>query len=330
MSFIFLPSLQHLAAVKVALAVYYDDIIQLSGESILSDEVCRTTYKESWIMIQKIASVKLSKLLPESLQKQVVQLIQPMSSEAQIWITNHSVIKKHVKKDFANNLCWKPEGTIDRIKTAKQFIQNKKIDTRVRFVIACIYFLESEILTLWREMSAFRRMSIPRIDTNIVVRFWMKRLKKRDISPWTQAIGEYLETEFEYRDTDSPFRLSSFYIALDRETRWTYISQLWPWITHVDDLLYCIYQMDVTERHETLRRMPTKVLHCYLRWPLQSLFLDIADSMRSRLSASCLKTVLHNIEKKNIMQGIQDFDYLKLHKDFSDLIPDIQNELIKK
>ncbi|CAL1291862.1 unnamed protein product [Larinioides sclopetarius] len=330
MSFIFLPSLQHLAAVKVALAVYYDDIIQLSGESILSDEVSRTTYKENWIMIQRMESMKLSELLPELLRKRIVQLIQPMSSEVQIWITNHSVIKKHVKKDFVNNLCWKPDGSIDRIKTAKQFIQNKKIDIRVRFVIACIYFFEFEILNLWREMSTFRRMSIPRIDTNIIVRFWMKRLKKRDISPWTESIREYLENDFEYKDTDSRFRLSSFYVALDRETRWTYISQLWPWITHVDDLLFCIYQMDEAERHETLRRMPTKVLHCYLRWPVQSLFLNIVNSVWSRLSQSCLKTVLHNIEKKDIMQDIQSFDYLKLHKDLLDLIPDIQNELINK
>ncbi|GBM86968.1 hypothetical protein AVEN_16338-1 [Araneus ventricosus] len=62
------------------------------------------------------------------------------------------------------------------MKTAKKLVQDKNIDAKTRFAIACTYFLEGEVLSLWYGNNKVKVWSIPRNGTNAAVRFWMKHL----------------------------------------------------------------------------------------------------------------------------------------------------------
>ncbi|GBL85555.1 hypothetical protein AVEN_34705-1 [Araneus ventricosus] len=223
MALTFLPSLQHLAAVRVALTVYNDDIIRFLDELYLREkyDVLDPHHfnlkEERWIRkcIKKTRK-KLCKCLPKSLRNPVVHIIQPIVAEIHFWARDHfPIIKRIEKRHYKNSLCWKSEGTIDRTKTAKQLVRNESIDKTVRFVMACIYFLENDVVHLWQSMTADERQNIFLIDSNTAVDFWMKWLRENAKSPWTRCVLKYLTCDFLYRMLSylpySRIRITSFF-----------------------------------------------------------------------------------------------------------------------
>ncbi|GBM67063.1 hypothetical protein AVEN_74807-1 [Araneus ventricosus] len=353
MSLTFLPSLQHLAAVRVALAAYNDDTVRLLDELILKEkataryklipneddddriemiqieednsEDCFYKQQEKWIRkSKKKARKKLSKLLPKLLQKRVVHILQPLATEIYFWVRDHWYIIKHIERGhFTNNLCWKSEGTIDRTKTAKQLVRNESIGKRVRFAMACIYFWENDVLHLWHSMTTAERKSIFSINSNVAVHFWMKWLRKRARPPWTQLVSNYMDSDVLKLDYNR-VRLSSFFIELNTFSQGVFLRGLWPQHAHIDDLRLCYNLLDETGRSEIFHSQSktSQVLCCYLDWPLQSLFLDAVNQVRSHLTAFSFEYLLYKIVHKKLMRGMQDFDYLQLLKDLWNRIPD--------
>ncbi|GBM28336.1 hypothetical protein AVEN_229520-1 [Araneus ventricosus] len=338
----FLPSLEHFAAVRVALTIYNDDNIHLFEELVLTDEakildpffhLFISTRQERWTNERKMkARDKLSKLLPKILENRILHIFQPLVEEINFWFRDHFHVIKHIgKSHYINSLCWKSEGTIDRIKTAKQLVRNESIDKRVRFVMACIYFWENDVLHLWQSMTADERQSIFRIDSNIATKFWMEWLRGHAKSPWTQCVKECLRFEFldpilnyDTRYKCSRVRLSSFFIELNTFSKSFFLHCLWPEHAHIDDLRLCYNLLDEAERAEIFHSdsKARDVLCCYLHWPYQSLFLDVLNQVKSHLRPYCFQDSLRQIVYKKLMRGVQDFDYLQLLKDLWNQIPD--------
>ncbi|GBM28347.1 hypothetical protein AVEN_229531-1 [Araneus ventricosus] len=342
MALTFLPSLKHLAAVRVALTVYNDGIIHFLDEVILRekydlDDPFNVNIKEErWIRESQLeVRNKLSKLLPNSLENRVVHILQAIVAEIHYWIRDHFHVIKHIEKShYKNSLRWKWEGTIDRIKTAKQLLRNESIDKRVRFVMACIYFRETDVLHLWQSMAADERQSIFHIDHNIAIRFWMEWLKENAKSPWTQCVPKYLTFDFLKRiASTSRVRVSSFFIELNTRNKILLLYCLWATErAHIDDLHLCYNLLDEAARAKIVPSFlrPIDVLCCYLDWPLQSLFLDAVNQMKSHLKRHCFEYCLHCIVYKKLMRGMQDFDYLELLRDLWNQIPDSYKEEIQK
>ncbi|GBL85552.1 hypothetical protein AVEN_34703-1 [Araneus ventricosus] len=341
MALTFLPSLQHLAAVRVALTVYNDDIIRFLDELYLREKYdvldpYHFNFKEEiWIRkcIEKTRK-KLWKCLPKSLQNSVVHIIQPIVSEIHFWARDHFHVIKHIeKRHYKNSLCWKSEGTIDRTKTAEQLVRNENISKPVRFVLACIYFLENDVVLLWQSMTARERNNILSLDSNTAVNFWIKWLRKQAKSPWTQFLSTYnFIDRLALPGRWSRIRLSLFFNEMNWFHKIFYLHASWPHRTHIDDLRMCYILSNETERAQFfgLSSIPKDLLLCYLDWPLQSLFLDAINQIRSHLNRHCFECSLEYIVYTKLMRGMQDFDYLRLLRDLWNQIPDTYKEEIQR
>ncbi|KAF8797011.1 hypothetical protein HNY73_001327 [Argiope bruennichi] len=352
MALIFIPSLQHIAAVKVALAVYNDDIEHFLDEFIETEDIFNygNSFRISECQTAKIKErkneigQKLSTLLPKLLTNPVGNILQPIVAEIFYWVRDHYHVIKYIhKRHIMNNLRWKSEGTIDRIKTSKQLIRNENIDIRVRFIFACLYFYEQDVLELWQSMTAEGRESIHRIDCNLAVRFWVKWLRNRAVSPWAQWIPDYLNFQYGELITSGSnhgcrrIRISSFYIELSCVNKKKFLHSMWPRHAHIDDLRICYYLTDETERDKIFHNpgcvfeSKTKDLLCfYLDWPFQTIFLDVVNQMWDHLTPDCFEHLLRFIVCQKLLQSMEDFDYLSGFKKLWNRTPNSYKEQIRK
>ncbi|XP_055948302.1 uncharacterized protein LOC129981479 [Argiope bruennichi] len=340
----FLPSLQHIAAVKVALTVYNDDIIHFFCEFVKKDVNYSDSFCTNWSQEKRIRqrrkeiSQKLSTLLPKFFVDRIVNLLQPIVAEIFYCVRDHSNIATHIQKShITNTLRWKSEGTIDRTETSKQLIRNESIDKRVRFVLASIYFLEQDVLQLWQSMTEEERENIYRIDFNLAVRFWMKCLRENAASPWKQWIPEYLsidqkELRFSnFKNRSRRVRMNLFYNELNGLNKKKFLHKLCPYLSC--DLRVCYYLTDETERGKIFNNsgylldLKIKDLLCfYLDWPLQTLFLDMVDQIWDHLTPECFEHCLCFIVYDKILKCMEDFEYQNLFKDLWNRIPDNYKE----
>ncbi|GBL97463.1 hypothetical protein AVEN_162929-1 [Araneus ventricosus] len=327
-----------MASVRVVLAMYYDKDI----EQILRREVKlpfqwnrfdRDRY-QLWKQIEMIAIEKLP-FLPDTLKIRLSKCIRPIHMETWRWIRDHDRLMKlsfsNCYLTYKNILCWKTNGTIDRIKTAKKIVRDKNVDTRTRFEVACTYFLEDEVLALWHGDKEVKVMGIPRSGTNEAVRFWMTHLKKGSWrkKSWKSMINGYFETP-RIRRSDIRLRISSFFPYLSWEGKKNYFPYLdWEYAHH-DDLQLCMQTMDKTECAELCHAYPARILFYCLEWPFQSLFMEMANQLLSHMDAYQFHAVLDHIILWHILKGVEYFDYLTLFKEFWCLIPDSFKDEIKR
>ncbi|GFT07739.1 hypothetical protein NPIL_315941 [Nephila pilipes] len=159
----FVFTLELLALTKIAIHTYSDtDIKAFQHEKwdILSFESAK-----QWepIMKKKLSSLNL----PLILEKKVIALMQPLRAEMGQWILDHLSIFKYCTNEPLIEYVWKDNGTIDRLKTAKGFIQCETNNLYLRFQIACVYWLHEEAKQLWGKMPERnkRRFDAIRVDS---------------------------------------------------------------------------------------------------------------------------------------------------------------------
>ncbi|GBN52141.1 hypothetical protein AVEN_1228-1 [Araneus ventricosus] len=328
-----------MAGVRIVLAMYYDKDI----ENVLEAEIklpfrhrCLERERlELWNLIEMKTVEKLS-FLPNLLKVRLSKCIRPIHVETCRWIRDHeSLLKLSSAQCYLtckSILCWKANGTIDRIKTAKKLVQDTNIDVKTRFAIACTYFLEGEVLSLWYGDNEVNAVRIPRNGTNAAMRFWIKHLKKGYWRKhyWKAMINGYFEIP-RIRRSEIPLRISSFFPYLSLKAKKAYFSSVYYFIgVHQDDFRLCMQIMDEKERFELFCKYPADSLYFFLQWPLQSLFMEMAHRLWSHMDKHQFHAVLDHIVMNYILKGLDDFDYVELLKEFWCLIPAFLKVEIKK
>ncbi|KAF8797018.1 hypothetical protein HNY73_001334 [Argiope bruennichi] len=347
MALIFLPSLEHIAAVKVALTVYNDDIVHFLDEFIETfkydpDNSFRLSKRQEERIRERKKEIrmKLFTQIPESLVDRVVHIFQPIVSEVYFWVRDHYDIIKHIQKShITNNLYWKLEGTIDRTKTSKQLIQNENINGEMRYAFAFAYFYNQDVYSqLCQSLTDEERESIYRNVSDLDVGFWMQWLREKVPSPETCdpenfEFDHWEEINSLLNDRSRRIRMSSFYSELDLFNKRRFLHTVWPHLSYMDDLRVCYYLSDETERDKIFHNPPssyeskTKDLLCfYIDWPLQTIFLDVVNQMWDRLTPECFEHFLCYIVHQKLSKSMEDFDYLGLFKDLWNRIPDYYKE----
>ncbi|XP_055948661.1 uncharacterized protein LOC129981728 isoform X1 [Argiope bruennichi] len=329
MELVFMPSLQHSATIKFALKIIIDHISEVFQELTQKTYLIEKTSfdfsgeQERWMITQKITR-SLTNFVPDSLLEPTTHCIYLMISEIHYWIRDHySIITYIEKRYFRNHFSWGPEGTIDREKTAKALIQNKSIDITVRFVIACIYFFEYDILILWSLMTELQKGEILHIDSNPSVQFWMKWLRINTKPTRAQWIRKYLSPrgilQIIIRKVHRKpkrcgrIRLSAIFMHLHEQSR-LFDFKLWSQHVHFDDFsFYLCYQFEQQMSLNAYRAKilskklsPIDVLKCYMTSQFK-FFLLSSDN-----HPNIFETFLHDVLCVKILHGVHDFDYLQV------------------
>ncbi|GBM28323.1 hypothetical protein AVEN_229508-1 [Araneus ventricosus] len=328
-----------MAAVSIALAMCYDkDLQQMLKEDITQlfrvGRFHRDKF-ELWKLIEMVAFEKL-KFLPDLLQIRLSKLIRPIHLEARRWIRDHDCLLNmsaaNCYLNYKSILCWKTDGRIDRIKTAKKLIQDKNIDAKIRFALACTYFLEDEVFALWYGDNEVNMKNISLYRTNEAVRFWMMYLRTGSWrkKSWKAMVNRYFKSSI-FRRSNIRIRVSSFFPYLSWERKKNYFPHFQCLNkTHQDDFRLCMQAMDERECMELCYAIPARSLYCCLEWPLQSLFMEMARQLWMHMNANQFHAVMDHIVLWYILKGSEDFDYVGLLKEFWSLIPASFKDEIKK
>ncbi|GFU03547.1 uncharacterized protein NPIL_442471 [Nephila pilipes] len=171
-------SLEFLALSKVAICVYSNPNIE-----VLENE----THDINGVLLLKqweiLASEKVSILnLPVILKEKIIAFIRQLSDEINAWKIDHSSILECPSLESPIDYVWKGIGTIDRLKTAKSFIQSKRNNLSKRFQMACVYWLQEETKQMWDEIG--RNAKILRSTRIKLTRNIFNPVLKRIVNEW--------------------------------------------------------------------------------------------------------------------------------------------------
>ncbi|GBM85034.1 hypothetical protein AVEN_248966-1 [Araneus ventricosus] len=341
----FLPSLQHLSVATIAIAVYnnprisflVDELEELEGTC---EEITCYTHRhrvqEKWLIIQDKVVNQLSGYLPFSICKKVAGCLRSIHSEVIKWKFDHyEILSDDV--NFKRLLCWKSEGTIDRLLTAKELIRKRSLETKKLFVVACTYFLMSDIIILFKKMSVASLRALYHGTTNLVIRFWIERMIEDSRISWVwnmldqQYVSSKLRAQFIKQNDNYRIRLSSFFHMLTPiDRRGYFLFNQWSEKLHHDDLRFCFYQMTETEQKEIFCFCPLLVLQTHLEWPLQSVFMNMIDLLGPNLRDLTFGYGAIYILSAKIKQGWKDADYVKILRQYWHRCSDDLKEISKE
>ncbi|GBM05319.1 hypothetical protein AVEN_46861-1 [Araneus ventricosus] len=328
-----IPRLENIAAAKIAVEVCNKPDVKFLNKNLeekLAYIFSLQSNNKQWKELQTNISQKISSLgLPKLLQKKVNGLIRPVLLEIEQWKEDHcEILCTHI--DLQMQISWNPDGTINREKTAEALIQMENFDIRNRFVLACFYFLEDDILTLWHKLSCcYEQTSIYDTNASPIVRFWVNWLKGHEMD-WACLASECVLYPPPNLFPINALVFSRFLHLLPASDKMhCLIFQINRRRMNRSDLFSCLSKLNRNERTKIFKECAKNILRHYINWPLQNHFLEMAECLWPYLSETNFQHLLEFILHRRILQEWSDFDYIGLLKDFWLSSPDHFKEFVK-
>ncbi|WP_419215007.1 hypothetical protein [Wolbachia endosymbiont of Rhagoletis cingulata] len=344
MNYTLMPSLEHMAFIRIATTLWnQDDIGALTAKFYFRSLILSERRREWQTIEDEVIGKVPGLLLPESMKKRALYFIKPIGLEILKWKEYHEDLlsdRRFVRKNL-NRLCWTPQGTVDKKKTAEVLIKDENLDITKRYKLACIYCLENDILELWNKMPESRRKSFyneedPRyVNQQDLVVLWTYDIKgevnkldsmierrwQSNCSPYQYAFeyaavggnksaAEYFLQKLTPQERKESLVRSAGYVAKRRCTSGGNRTDF-PKEHYADVLCFLLSQMDEEEQIEVFKSYPYEVLKCFLDWPWQSLFMETARRIWPFLSEEGYNLLLRLIVNKTI-DGYKDYNYQKL------------------
>ncbi|GFT61045.1 uncharacterized protein NPIL_460381 [Nephila pilipes] len=319
----FVPSLQHLALVRVAITAYYSPEITDIKEKFKNGIGSTRIHEWQPLMLKRLKK----SVLPHIFHEKLLGILQPISLEIESWEEDMLDLGIHKPLD----ICWKSLGTIDRVETAKRFVQSEDSNVIQRFNMACHFWMSDDVLEIWDVASVYERIHIE---------MTLMQEKKESISNETEErkpkrfktnrVGELLVKWFDWlHEGGYP---SDLHLFLDESLLWydhvppetglvrkLPINELRSMMQQKDNTNYgrmYFSCMNDTQQMFYFQMEPCIVLKYFLDWPLQFKFLEIAKRAWIYLTVyDFFRVLLHIIEKK-ILRFCSDFDYASLLQEF--------------
>ncbi|GBO39753.1 hypothetical protein AVEN_56315-1 [Araneus ventricosus] len=296
-----MPSLSHIAAVRVAVPLYLGFSIETLKKACAEIEQGNGTVpgqdNENDLHVKYNRAKKHLLFIPGHLRKSVLDAVKGLREEFLSCLFDHPYIGPdkcyfHLRSD----------GTIDRSKIAREVVVDESIDIRKRFHVACVYNLRRSMWTLWDEMKASGRRE------NIESARTFFRFRMHDGFPVL-----YLQFPV-IRDNPTIWlpRISTYLPGLEPRDRQRFLSYLR--FSTDDDFLFCLYSATEEELEQILKIYAKRALFLHLQWPRQCLFLETADKMWNFIDVDCF----HSLLKCMLIQKAteNDYDYGKLFESF--------------
>ncbi|GFR14950.1 uncharacterized protein TNCT_227141 [Trichonephila clavata] len=101
------------------------------------------------------------------------------------WYECHEKLLQVVDHDLRNKLHWFSFGIIDRLRTARNFIQDVNWNIQERFHLACKYYFEDDVKTSWRNMSTADRSYIM-VQLPRTIDIWLQTLSRNIPLNWRE------------------------------------------------------------------------------------------------------------------------------------------------
>ncbi|GFX55651.1 uncharacterized protein TNCV_269391 [Trichonephila clavipes] len=333
MSVKFIPSLKAFACVKIALAVYFSPEVREFEKKLNCPAFCDSCV-ELWELFlrERVSRCPLSLLL----QRNVITFIKILSSELSLWRKNHSEML--IFDPYSVNPVWNSFGIIDTLRTAVELVHCKGLHFEQRFTLACYYWLTKDMLQIWEKASSQEKeILIQNVDTSKISTTFAtsnpdiyKSLKFRNefLNKWIEWINKGVTEKglcYFYCYAISavehiPMQSSLLKQANQRLTLHLLEEKLIKNGRLNDMECICLFNLDVIEQEELCKRNPFHLLMVFLQWPLQNLFLEMADRLWIHLKRADFNVLLHAIRHK-INNDWRDFDYKDLLKKFCILSP---------
>ncbi|GBN01426.1 hypothetical protein AVEN_3177-1 [Araneus ventricosus] len=314
-------SLEEIALRRVVTRLWNESVFD-SGEKL----------RYIWDIVEGEVKDKVSKLmLPESFKKRIMHLVRPIGSGILNWQVYHEdnfiaageVFDLHILQQ----LRWTYAGAIDYRKTAEELIRLEMFDVKKRYELACFYCLEDKIPLLWEEFcekykGSFREKMLPFLETPLT-HYWACILKgeesnlgqtherlisspfsfnqfafKRTALKGNRAATEYFFQKLTDEEREPFFIFHVVEAVIGGRFRNSFkLHCNFPVENLSGVLCYLLSIMSPEQQMQVFRKYSCEVLICFLVWPLENLFLDIADICWSLIPERQYAWLLYNIHE---------------------------------
>ncbi|GFY63153.1 uncharacterized protein TNIN_206891 [Trichonephila inaurata madagascariensis] len=235
--------------------------------------------------------------------------------------------------NLRNNLIWFSFGVIDRLETARNFIHDEGWDIKKRLRLACKYCFKDDVQMLWRNMSPYYRFHIMiNLPFTYNLMSWLDTLHRNIPQNWEEILPDERSGLF----LGNFVGIRSYFPKLrDTELRKQCIRfALEGGVVHQYDLYSCISLLNSDELNSIRTRLQTheffNYFKCFLQWPFQIIFLDIANYFQKNISEDIFHKVVTFILTRKIGWRCQDHIYVEIFEPFWNLFPIKYKDRIKK
>lgn len=345
------PSLEYMTLLNVAVTLwdprYIRDWVKKFCTALDSGEL-----REQWLNITDIILAKAQQLpLPELLKEKTLVFVRAVDCQIVNWIDYHRV-ELHLNIGLPDEFCWTSQGLVDKKKTAEVLVKDEDIDITVRYQLACIYCLEGDIWELWDKIPEDRKQDFYRKDdpTSVsqleLVVLWtydikgeiakmesmIERKLNRRCSPYLYAFlhaaehGNRAAVEYFLQKLTSAER-NEFFIRTATSVAISHHNEEFLKEYFSDILCVLLSQMEEEQQVEVFKKEPLCVLECFLDWPRQIFFMEMASRMWNFLPSYSYSVLLQVIIDKS-RDGCKDFNYQELFREMWQQSPKTHKEYI--
>ncbi|KAF8782472.1 hypothetical protein HNY73_012754 [Argiope bruennichi] len=331
------PSLTHMCLMKVATALHSAYGLRKLKNVFSEMESPNSPESGMSIPLNDAALNKRIKeyllIIPTSIRNGILETVKGIERQIKVWRDCHEEGGRYSYYPRCA-FFWRPEGTIDRTKTAEEIVRNETIDIRARFEMACLYSLSESVQTLWQTLISNNEnldadVFLPEDILNSVSNFWIPWLLQGARCHWTEAAAGHHKYRGNKLDRFFLYYLQGKYGGFFKPKYNILFRELMPaerrkcfqslYFTDSDDLRLCLYVVTKEEREEILKLYAEEVLLAYLEWPLIDIFLDQADKTWEFLSVFSFFQVLNRLFE---LQSGADVDHKNLAEKFWERSPD--------
>ncbi|GFY67011.1 uncharacterized protein TNIN_250701 [Trichonephila inaurata madagascariensis] len=347
----FWPTLQLVACVRIAQGIIYSFDLEHLKRSLLgglqNTEYIEPITKKILEIVLPAYCARFSHLtaarknteevkivpLPPQVKKKLGGIIFSLGLEIKLWYECHRFIEHKFNLDLRNKLSWFSFGVIDRLETARNFIQDEAFDIGVRFHLACKYCLDDDVQMLWRKMSIADRINaMRRIPRTRSIDLYIQSLRRKRPRNWTEIsrnerhkffLGNCLGIRSYFTKLRFPVvRYHCILIALGSG------------MAHQYDLYSCISLLNAAELNSMLSRFPTpelcEIFKTFLRWPFQIMFLDLVHNFQQHINKDIFYCVVTFILNYKLGMGFEDHMYIEIFERFWNLFSAKYEDSFKK
>lgn len=357
MNYILMPSLEHIALLKIVITLWNRDYIQdLVSQFYFTPLIISETRKE-WKKIEDKVSEKIQELpLPKLLKKQLPNFVEAIGWQILTWKKCYrNLLGESYVTIYLRKLCWTLQGTVDKKKTVEILIKDESLHICKRYMLACTFCLEDYIYILWEQLKEPYKKDLTYIRKYEppFVSFWchyiqgklaqldkiMKTYCKDDnVSSYeyafqhsavsgNEAATRYFLQKLTPEEKEKNFVKTAGHVAKLRCGCFTKHSDF-PKRYFTDVLCFLLSVMNKRQQIEVSKNCAYIVLKCLLDWPWQNLFMKISENLWIFLSEEDYYHLLSIIIYIKVIPGHRDHNYQKLFGMFWKQSPDTHKKYV--